>query len=519
MICSFIGSRRRRHRTRTSRPVGIMLAIGLLAPFQALPAQDRQSEDLAALSVIAKRFEQISPRPARISATQESGNGYWEKLDLNVAKYGVMRRFLPTERSVHPALIAYWIDRTERDDREWDMVSDSGQPKWPARWQFASRSAEVVSSVAALNPWSGPLKVASEALAEEAKKALHATYGVDSAEERKAMLRALDLKGKRQAVEAALGKFLAAAGDLDPERNAGWKPVYQFLLKDAEEQWNGFRKDRDEKKRVDSSLSMTYWGADRSAFKVTTAQVEKLIAIKWRLSSMEVKLLEDALAPGRMPMAFLEGAAREFIDTRIEFDRELVRALDLPEVKTNPVLVSGLIGLFDVWKTLQRREEFLKAGRWALSIGVLKEVALTVLKAESWTKTDFDPDTGERTDSVVVQRAGQTVDQLDKCKERWLNRRSPKGSLHAAVEVDEKGNRVWTPYNWTVWKWMTADELDDLTTDGRVVKGLGRRWLVAAGSRFESIRSMQDLRAADAREIFVGLTAAGARKGLRRDLK
>lgn len=68
----------------------------------------------------------------------------------------------------------------------------------------------------------------------------------------------------------------------------------------------------------------------------------------------------------------------------------------------------------------------------------------------------------------------------------------------------------WTHSGWTVWKWISVGDLDDLVVDGRVVEGLGRRWLLPAGSPVKSIHSLQDVSTARAREVIVGLDPGGA---------
>jgi hypothetical protein len=56
-------------------------------------AQVRSQVELTALRALMKRVNEQSPRPPKVSATQVASNGYWENLELNVAWYGIMRRF------------------------------------------------------------------------------------------------------------------------------------------------------------------------------------------------------------------------------------------------------------------------------------------------------------------------------------------------------------------------------------------------------------------------------------------
>jgi hypothetical protein len=483
----------------------IILAVGGVSPRRSL-AQAPPSEALASLSVITERFEQIEPRPAKISATNTSGNGYWESQDLNVARYGTMRLFLPVMRSVHPSLIAYWLDRTEERDCPEGIERDKDGHY---RWAFGWKAFHVVASIPGLSPWADQLQTASDSLIQGVREASWISTDDVSDVERAVNLRKLDMEGRRLALSRVIQGLVAAAGDLNPQHNMTWKPLYEFLSEDVETQWTRVTKERDKQQGINSALSMTYWNAHEVEVKETTEQVEKLVAVDRRMRHLKARLLEDALAPGRTPMVFLETGAGEFIDACIEFDRELVRTLDMTELKANPKLAKALCGLFDVWECLQRREEFLRIGRGSTAVNTLMEVSFTVFKAESWAKAD----------NVTAQRAGQTTDQLYKLKENWVKQGTPQGPMYAAVEVDETGGQVWTFCNWTQWKWITADELDDLIVDGRVLDGLGRRWLLPAGSPIKSIHSLDDVKAAGAYELVVGLDPAGAWAGIGEDSK
>lgn len=505
--------KRSRHHVIGLLLLGISLAAGGLAPCQSRAQTKPQPQsELTALRVLMKRVEAQAPRPTRVSATQVKGNGYWETQDLKVAWLGVMRRFLPTVRSAHPDLIRYWVVRTEDRDYPDGIEPDkNGHYKWAFSWQ----ALRVVASTPGLAQWVGQLQTASDALIQGVREEFWNSTDPVSAEERAAKHRAIDMEGRRLSLIKVIRGMLGAVGELDPERNTAWKPLYQFLKQDADQQWTKDSIDRTEKQRVNFSLSATYYGAYHLP-AATTAHFEKLEAINQRLTGMTPQLLENALAPGQTPMAFLTDDAREFINSQIEFDRELARALDSPEVRANPSLIRAFVGMYDIWRSLESYEDFLRAGRWTQSVGLLMEMARSVLMAESWEWKEIDPDTGKPTSDFAVQRVGQTIDLLNKYKESWLEHGAPDGPLYAAVEVDKQGIRTWTHLNWIVWKWMTADELDDLTVDGRVVEGLGRRWLLPAGSPVRPIRSLQDVHEADAREVIVGLDFSSAWKGVRK---
>jgi hypothetical protein len=449
--------------------------------------------ELSALHALMKLVETQSPRPPKVSATQISSNGYWETQDLTVAWYGVMRRFLPTVRSVHPELVTYWVVRTE----------GSGEGG------FAAEARRVVASTPALAPWADQLKSASDALIREAKQREHIIISGAPGQERDAMNRALDLPGKRRALIGVVQEILGAAGEIGPESNGAWLPLYQFLTRDADDQWNSSLQARDRERSIAFELHGSFWGA-MEAPAASTAWFHKLEAIAKRLDSLKVQLLVSALAPGQTPMAFLENDAREFISTQIEFDHELVRALDSPETRANPSMIRVFDGLYPVWRSLERREYLLSTGRWTQAVGVLIETARSLLMAESWEWNEPDSDTGRTETDFAVQRAGQTMDTLHRYSEGRLNPGVPGAPLYAAVEVDQQGRRLWTHSGWMVWKWISAADLDDLVVDGRIVEGLGRRWLLPAGSPVKSIHSLQDVSTAHAREVIVGLDPQGA---------
>ena len=457
----------------------------------------RQSE-LLELQALMKRVAAEVPRPAKVSATRVNRNGYWEARALRIAWYGTVSRLLPTVSHGTPDLISYWVVRTEKDQG------------------FATKIQAAVASVPELSPWAGQLQTASDALIQEDKKAEHITISGAPDKERAAMRRALHLDSKRLDLIKVIRGILGAAGRLDPEHNSAWKPLYELLKQDADTQWAAAIQERDNNESLGVELRKAFWNATQSPANAT-ARFEKLEVINRKLTVMKERLLESALSPGQTPIAFLEGDAQGFIDSQIEFDRELAQALDSPATRADPELIKVFDGVFPVWESLSRYEGFLRAGRWSQSLDLLAEIARVVLLAESWEWTDIDVETGKSISDFVMNRAGETIDLLNKYKDSWRDRGSPRGSprssphvpLYAAVEVDGQGRRISTHFGWILWKWITAGDLDDLKIDGRVTEGLGRRWLLPPASPVKTIRSLQDVQASSALQVIVGLDPAG----------
>jgi hypothetical protein len=249
----------------------------------------------------------------------------------------------------------------------------------------------------------------------------------------------------------------------------------------------------------------------------TTAQEERLEALRWRLTSMKPHLLEMALSPQQTPTALLlEGEVRDFIDVEIAFDRELVQALDSAEVRADPSLISAFNGAYLIWESLDRYEDFLHAGRGIQSMSLLMATARTVLLAESWEWNEIDTGTGRSSREFTLERAGETIDLLNRYRSQLRERSTLPQPLYAAVAVDERGERLWNHWSWILWKWLTTADLDDLAVDGRVVEAVGRRWLLPAGSPAKSIQSLRDAQAAGALEIVVALDPSGSSAGAKK---
>ncbi len=526
------------HFSRWGAAIGSMLLAGvMLFPCQShaqvksgpQPESKAQTQsELIALRALMERMKAEYPRPPRESATRASqlrGDGYWDMLDLNIARYGLMRSFLPAMRSVHPELIRYWVVRTEKqpenyyneETKKWVWSEIEPDKDGHYKWPFIMDVLKVVSSTPGLSQWADQLQTASDSLIQGVRELYWISSDYDvSREETAAKLRVLDMDGRRLALMKVVKGILGAASEIGPKSDGAWQPLYQFLKQDADAQWNKSLQGRDEKNRISGELSKTHWDAYNLPAAVT-AHFAKLHAIERKLTTKNVQLLVSALTPGQTPMAFLEGDAREFLNSQLEFDSALVRALDSPEVRADPSSIRAFDGFYGVWLSLERREDLLRAGRWTQSVGLLMEVARTLKR--SWELNELDLTTGRSSNDFAVQRAGQTIDVLNKYRESQMKQGAPDEPLYATVEVDEQGRRVWTHSSWILWKWITASDLDDLKIDGRVVEGLGRRWLLPAGSPIKSIRNLQDVRAADAREVIVGLDPAGAWKGVRKVAK
>jgi hypothetical protein len=465
-------------------------------PSLAASQQNLESEK-AELKTLMTQVELTLPRPAKVSSTQVSRNGYWEAADLKIVWLGLFRRILPEEPMSNPEVVKYWVTRTETLE------------VWTA--EFAEHADKFVASVPALAVWAGPLHDASNALVKEEVQAEELRGSLAPPEEKAAMWRAVDIEGKRQALLEVVQGMLSASDTLYPQRTSKSNPVYEFLKQDADEQFTNASRDRVQKHSVARELRKTFLGA-MSVPDGAKTHFEALGIIADRLNDMMPKLIESALAPGQTPMSFLQGDAREFLDAQTDFDRELIRALEMPNVRDDVGMMRVLDGLYEVWRSLDRHKAFLEVGAWAASLDLLAGISKLVTVAENWAGDEFDPATGKTLSRFILQRAGQTTDILNDYRARWVEQGTPNGPLYAAVNVDEAGNRVWSDWNWVTWKWIRGNDLDDLIIDGRVVESLGRRWLLPADSPLKSIQTLGDVRATNATEIIIGFAPSGTVK-------
>jgi len=227
---------------------------------------------------------------------------------------------------------------------------------------------------------------------------------------------ALDLPGKRWNLIMVVRDILSGANDPSARQS-----IYRFLSKDADLQWNAGVREQDERLRVMTAMDNASWKVAELPASATT-HFEKLEALSYKLVLLKGQAIESALSPGQTPAAFLETDALAFINTQIEFDRELGRALDSPEVQAYPSLIKTYDGFYAVWESLDRREAFLRGGRWTQAISLLTRVARLVLMAESWDWNEFNPQTGQAAGDFALQRAGQTIDLLNRYKEDGLKR-------------------------------------------------------------------------------------------------
>jgi hypothetical protein len=465
-------------------------------PSLATSRQNLESEK-AELKALMTQAELTLPRPAKITSTRVSRNGYWEATDLKIVWLGLFRRILPEDPMANPEVVKYWVTRTETLE------------VWTA--EFAAHADKFIASVPTLSVWAGPIHDASNALVKEEVQAQELTMSLAPPEEKAALRRAVDIEGKRQDLLKVVQGMLSASDTLYPQGTSKLNPVYEFLKQDADEQWTNASRDRVQKRSVARELRKTFFGA-MSVPDGAKTHFETLETMAARLDEMMPKLIESALAPGQMPMSFLQRDAREFLDAQTDFDRELIRALETPNVRDDPTMMRLFDGLYEVWRSLDRHKAFLEIGAWAASLDLLAEISKLVTLAEDWAGDEFDPATGKSLNGFILQRAGQTTDILDDYRARWVEQGAPSGPLYAAVNVDEDGNRVWSDWNWVTWKWIRGNDLDDLVIDGRVVESLGRRWLLPAGSPLRSIQTVGDVHTANASEIIIGFAPSGTVK-------
>lgn len=449
---------------------------------QAAPEKDAE---LAAFLKIEQRVQAAVPRPAPESATKIHSNGYWEALTLDAVRYRLLDRTLTTMRTPDPEVVAYWVGRAgERDGR------------------FTAQAVALIKTLPPLAHWAGELQRTSEAMAAEALKAerISTAYYSLEAQENAALKRTLDLPGKRQALARVVREMLAEAGELDPAANETWRPIYGLLESGIQESVKATREKRAAELGVRVELRKSFFGAVEAPG--LAAHYEKLAPLDQRLAELDADILEYVLQPGQTPMAcFSDAKIREYADTLRTFDRDLVQALDSPAVKANPDAVRVLYGLFPIWRSLDRYHAFLQHGRRVYALALLIEAARTVLMAASWQpEQNFNADTGAPLSDFIAERAGHTVDLLQRSQDTGTADR-----LYAAVAIDEEGAPAQSPYAWVTWKWLTASDVEDLKLDQRIVDEGDTHWILPAGSRVKTIAGPEEARAAAADRLLVAV--------------
>lgn len=417
---------------------------------------------------------------------------------------GGVRRILQDPRTLHPELVSYWVKRTE-DSNEFRLNEEKDK--------FVERALALVEGVPALSSWSDPLQSASKSLAEEINRERSVWLGGAPDSEKQVSYRSIDVRGKRQALGAVVERMLASAGNQGLTDNRAWNTISGFLMKDVEEQRTLAKKEYDKREDTSSSMRGIFLEVMVPPSSVSI-YFETLEKMDRSIRASRIELREQALAPGKTPMEFLENNARKFIDLQDRFDRELVRFLDSPAARDNASWIRTADALYPVRMSLERREDLLKAGSWTQSLHLLaNEIGLSLYLANLYKSGDsWDPRTGTIAYSPAVQQVAQNVDLINRYRERWVRNGKPPGPLYAATPVDNQGHPAWTRGGWLVWQWITSEDLEDLTVDGRVVEAIGRRWLLPLGTAPGSIRSLQDVHSVNARELIIAIDPAGAWK-------
>jgi hypothetical protein len=417
-----------------------------------------------------------------------------------------MRQILKEGEKVHPGLIDYWLQRTEDSCRRGQM--DKGG--------FAEQSIALVSRTAALSAWADRLRSAIVSLAEaNAKHAAYAYEAFDKPQEIAASYKSNRIPAKWKAVRDVVEGMLSSTGVPDLAGNEAWKRIHEFLLMDMDTQRGLVEREYSKSMDTRRLLRKVFWeGKEKPA--PWSMQFEQLEKMYWSISDLRVKLYEKALGPGVTPMGFLENDSGDFIALQMRFDRELARFLISPAAETgNSLGISGVesaYALYPMRNSLERREDLLRGGSWTQSLHLLADEIGRGFYLAAGRERPYlprDPDSGYSMVEPANHLVARNVDLINNYRERWIKDGKPPSPLYAAIEVDDQGLPVWRSGGWLLWQWITSEDLDDLTVDGRVIDSLGRRWLLPAGALPKSVKSLKDVSSSNAREIIVAIDPAG----------
>ena len=473
------------------RKFGIFVGASfVVAAIAKLPGSDAwaATSELEALHLLMK---QVIPKlypEQKESASHFHRNGYWESQEMKCAWLGFVKQILSMSNIDSDELVTYWASRAQEDTDD----------------QFAKGIYSVIESDPALSKSAIPLLAVSKALSNEVSK--YDSAAMDGKRQTAAERDLLDVDGKRRSLMEQVRQLLQSVGQLTPA-NPTWSKVLRYLQQDADKRWTAAALDRVQKRDVATEMTKTFIEAmgdvaPPGALKITLSREP----LKQKLISARVSLLEVALSPRQTPTTFLNSdVALAYVKLQILLDADVVEALKSP-IDGNSTWIVLYDGLYTIRDTFTRREAYLKLGSEPVSVLLLASVASTVAVAENWDWVDFDPKTGSSMSKVAAERAAEIVDLVNRYVDSWISKGELPRTIYAAADINPSGDRVWTHLNWLGWKWLSAEDVDDLILDRRVVNSLGRRWLLPAGTLPPPVfRTFGDVRAANAREIIVAL--------------
>ena len=453
------------------------------------------------------RVQATAPHPERKPAFESTRQGVFETQMRDAAKSFWLLELIKGARGAEPGLIDALVQRIEAES--------SYMYAKPVEGGFAMRFFAVLDGLPPLQKQTQALKDAADALASDAYKVFELRTNPMPDAEKSAQYAAIDIPGKRAALRGAVEALLTELSPLDPGFNASWKTIQDFIKEDASRALadadKGWANHQSELHEMREAFNGALKGED-GALILSGPSFERLEKLNAKIDSERRRLIFVSLAPGAAPTATLAGEARVYAAELAAFDSAFIKQLGAPKIASDAGNIRAMDGLYAVWDSLDRQTMRREAGTRAAPVerlNALIDAGMIYLTAENWNSAGVDPHSGHEENEPIARQAAHAIDVLRRFQESLAAGR-PVKPLMAAVDVDAAGKPVWLPGGWLRWKWIEPDELADLEMDRRVVKALGRRWLLPAGSETTKISTIEEATAAKAKQLVVAVDPRGA---------
>lgn len=457
--------------------IALFAAGGAGALAQGPQTSNTEIERVTALSAFVDgALGPPSPKPTKRIGGVELGQLEWASLQW-------MRDLLLQLHSPQPELINYIADR---------MIQErtSTGDAWRDGAAFTRNFVSAAQRAGVAMPQDFSMAVESARNAERELAGLRVSSGVPGNEARERAA-AADLPGKRRAVTGRIRNVLAAAGALDAQTNPRWKALYTFLTADLDSTIQQAARAAAGDNTVLGEMRDAFWRSSPRPEDIEAAY-SRAAALDSKLSRAETGLIYSAFRPGQTPMGFLRNELADYLATQRAYDQEVVRAAEILQSRSERVLTFMFSAVINLQDSLGRRLVSLRGNPDVAALDVLIDMADAYHSARVFAR-DQAGDGYLRTPRFDRSASEAVVAKARRIRENWQ-----KGGMqkeYALVAVDTAGQRVWSLGNWLTWKWLDADEHDDLKNDGRTVTLDGREWVVPPGTDTKNVRAISDLRA------------------------